>query len=557
MPVTRRETAWALLAALAVSAVWVGLAASQGALDIARNDDWSFMHNAFAFHDSGILAVTGWVQMMLIGQLVLAYPVLAVAGHSVAALQLLTALLGALLLWSSYLLVRGFLSRGWALLATASLAVGPVFGSLAVSFMTDIPAAAFQVLALAVAARALRTTPASKAWLVVASLIALFGFSIREYSLAALAVIWLLAVIGRKRYGLGNGFLATWTVGLGLAGVAMLLWRSGQLTSTDSPLGFNTLALAYMSRLPLTFGFMLLPVTAFLNPVKVIARSWRASRPLTGLALLAVLALTAHSRWEFVGNYWALDGGYSAVLRGTAPDVVPGWLWALVLVAATVSMVTLAGLAATALAQLWRARPLHEAIAQPSATLAVAFVVANGVMFTVLPTVAVIPVFDRYLVGVIPVAAGIAAWQGLRMRATWRRPSVGVVEFAVFALASLLVVQATAALDAARWRLADATAARLGIAPGNVDGGFDWYSFHTDGSPRAAESGWRWTWWTSQLDQRAVCASLLYAVHPDDPAAVGPDPGTPVIATDSAPLWLGSPRELVVLRGPDDCGVQP
>ena len=572
MSVTRREAAWSLLAALAVSGGAVVLAWSQGALGIARNDDWSFIHNAFAFHDSGVFAVTGWVQMMLIGQLVLSYPVLAIAGHSITALQLVTAGLGALLLWAGYLLVRGFLARPWAVLASASLAIGPLYGSLAASVMTDVPAAAFQVLALAVAARALQSNAeragTSRAWLMVASVFGLVGFSIREYSIAALAVIWLLAVVGRHRYGLTPRFIVTWTIGLGAVGVALLLWRAGQLTSTDSPLGLNALALVYMSRLPLTFGFLLLPVTAFVNPVRAWRAAWRSSRWLTVTLMLVITALTLHTRFEFVGNYWAMDGGYTAVLRGVAPSAVPTWLWFLVVVASVLSMTTITALTITGVVEAARRVRLlgarawvaGDVVPHAGPSLAVGFVVVNGVMFSVLPTIALIPVFDRYLVPVVVPAAGIVAWLAVRAGVVgsraWR--TVGILGLGVFALASLLVVVNTAALDGARWRLAAQVADRYAIAPGNVDGGFDWFALQTDGSPRPAGWGPRWNWWTTSQGDRAVCATLLYADHPADPDAAGPAPDLAPLMTASVPTWLGVPRTLVVLPGPDACtGVTP
>ena len=79
---------------------------------------------------------------------------MAVVGRSMTTLQVMVAVLGAVAVVASYLLLRSFLSRGWSAFCCAILVVGPLFGALSVSYMTDVPAYCFESLTLLVGWRA-------------------------------------------------------------------------------------------------------------------------------------------------------------------------------------------------------------------------------------------------------------------------------------------------------------------------------------------------------------------------------------------------------------------
>lgn len=551
--------AW-LLAAI-VTGCYLAIASAAGALGVARNDDWSFIANAFRFHETGIFAVSGWVQMMLIGQLVLAWPIIATVGESIAALQALTALLGTVLLASSYLFARTLLGRRWSVLVAFTLALSPLFGSLSVSFMTDLPAATFQVGALLLAVKALRTTRASRGWLIAASGVALYGFSIREYAVTAIVTIWLVALIGGRTWGLRRRFLVSWTVGLGAIGLALLVWRASQVTDNTSAIGWNPAGLEFIAWIPLTIGCLLLPVAAFLNPVAVARTAWQRSRVLAVGSVVLVLGLVAHTRLSLIGNYLSPYGGYAEVLRGQPELVVPAPLWGLFILAGLLSVIVLTLLLVIGAVDVFRSlrdRGTAHAVSwvhqQPAAAIAVAFLLLNIAIFTIVPISNSVSVFDRYLLPLIPIGGAIAAWQGRRLQVQWHSTgrALGGIETAIFIVVSLLVVTSTAALDGARWRIGTAVAQRFSVARGNVDAGFDWFRFHTDGSPAAAGAA-RWTWWTLGPAGRAVCLTLMHEEHSVDPVAASPDPSLRPILTEDVWSALGGARRIVVLPGPDTC----
>jgi len=101
----------------------------------------------------------------------------------------MVSVLGAVGLTAAYLVVRSFLPRGHAAFAIGCLALGPVSGTLGVSYMTDVPAFALEALALLSGLRALRTRRFSFPWFVASLLIGVAAFSIREYAVAAPAAV--------------------------------------------------------------------------------------------------------------------------------------------------------------------------------------------------------------------------------------------------------------------------------------------------------------------------------------------------------------------------------
>ena len=550
-PASRTEILGATAVALVVTGAWFLLTMSTEAVGIARNDDWSYLENAFRFADTGVFAVGGWVQMMLIGQLVIAAPVMAVFGPSVGALQGLVAVLGVILLSSSYAILRNFLSPIWAAASAATLAFSALFGLLSVSFMTDIPAAAFQLLALAFGYRALRSAKIAWPTLLLATAFGLLAVSIREYAVAALVAIWVTAGRSARMNRSYRGF-AAWTVAMGVIIGLMLLWRSGQVTVTDSPLGLNPIGLRYLAWWPLTAGLLLLPAVVAGNPVRVARRAWASSRVLTLVALLGVTGAMAHTRLGFLGNYLSLSGGYAEVARGIATPVLPVWWSTLLTAAAMYGGYLLALLLVGAVCKAWEDRRAQLSTGPSIISLAIAFVVVTVLIYAIVPVVADVALFDRYFVAVLPIAAGLVVWWLRREDLMWRMPIVAVtVVMTAVAVTSVVLVSATSARDAARWQLAERAAEQLGVAAGNIDGGFDHYSFNTNGGPRP--EGVRWTWWTARLGDRAVCATVTYGDVGVSDSAAGPDPSVEPLLQRTVSSPLARDQLLLVYLGPDSC----
>lgn len=184
------------IAAVALSGLIAGL---RGALGIPRNDDWTYYVTTFRTATGGVFEPDQWTTTFLFGQTTLARPVVAVVGDARLSLQLLVMVLAAVTLMSIGLTVRGFLPRAWTLAVIVLLAVGPIFGTLSVSFMTDIPAMCFETLGLWALAHALQSERISLRWWWLMLACGLVGFTIREYAVAVPVTALLCLVVQRRR----------------------------------------------------------------------------------------------------------------------------------------------------------------------------------------------------------------------------------------------------------------------------------------------------------------------------------------------------------------------
>src|SRR5262249_21499911 len=147
----------------------LALAHHYDALRIPRSDDWAFLRVLFQWDRTGAWRFNNWVAMTLVGQVVLAEPVVKIFGESITAVRVFAAVLGLLGLLAVVALGRGVrLRRGAALLVAVVIAAQRMWGPLAATYMTDLPSFAFQMAALAAGVRALRGPRVSIGWLAVA-----------------------------------------------------------------------------------------------------------------------------------------------------------------------------------------------------------------------------------------------------------------------------------------------------------------------------------------------------------------------------------------------------
>ena len=203
-----RERWLALACSLAVAASYVLIAGLDGALGVPRNDDWGYYRTAFDVLHQGWFAPDPFTRTMLVGQVLLAQPILAVFGTTILPLQVFGAVLAAVGLWACYLVVRHFLPIGWAAFSVACLALGPIYGALAPTFMSDGWSFALQSLALLAGVRALTMHRRPLAWLGLSLALAFAAFSVREYAVAApvavLGCFLLSRGLLRRRRGQGT-----------------------------------------------------------------------------------------------------------------------------------------------------------------------------------------------------------------------------------------------------------------------------------------------------------------------------------------------------------------
>src|SRR5262249_31133769 len=118
---------------------------------------WAFARGAFAFARGQGLHYYGWSSMPLLGMWLCAWPFVMIFGESHIALRLCTlALTLAGLVSLDDLLQQQGVRPGRAALAVALVAFNPVCFLLQGTFMSDVPALAITLVALALLNRALR-----------------------------------------------------------------------------------------------------------------------------------------------------------------------------------------------------------------------------------------------------------------------------------------------------------------------------------------------------------------------------------------------------------------
>ena len=555
-PVTRRERLLAAVLCVAWAGLVVALAAGTGALGISRNDDWVYYRVAFAAAEEGGFAPDPYTRAMLVGHIALARPLMAVFGPSMLALQLLTAVLSVLALWCTYLLLRGFLRPGLAVLAVATLALGPIHAGVTATFMTDVPTFALQSLALLLAARALREDRLSRAWLMVALLAAFAGFTIREYAVAAAAAIvaaaWWRAGRADRRFtvALGLGWLA--------AAAALYLWRSTAFPGpglTLRPLpDLDDLHLA--GRAAYTLALLVAPATIYVL-FRGGARLMLAHRWVTAAATVLLVGGTQLLRGVFLGNYVGPRGSYTGTVAGVRPWVVTPVVWSLVVAVAVVSAVMAVVLA---VATLGRVRARRRAGARTpgrpaAATLTMTYAAAYVALTLALAVFTTSPFFDRYFVPVVPAVAATILWAWQRdgsidaQRAPGRVTAWAsglVTGFVAVVALSLLVTSVQ--FDAAKWRLGEQLESR-GWSAATIDAGFEWFGFHQeqpiDPRPRVLPGH---PFWVSRLfDQPRVCVMVSHE------RGVLPASAGDVVARASVWAPLGGGFDLVARPVDLDC----
>lgn len=541
-----REMALAWLVALVVAGLYVVNAAVHGALGAARNDDWVYYRLAFEFFHTGRLEVDPYTSTLLVGQIIAAQPVIAVFGDAIAPLQIAVALLSAVTLAATYLFLRHFLPVIWALASVACLAVGPLWGGLSVSFMSEVPALALQVLSLCAAVPALRGPRLRWGWLVWSLVLSLVAFSVREYALAAPAAILFTAY---RVHGPGG---APWRrrddpqvrrvlLGLVAAGLlwcaaaaALVMWRGTLVTepralSAQIELGQRV---AYVAvGLLTTTGFMLFPVALAVWR----GGAWRRLRRwwplLVALVVLFVVTARVLKYPLLLGNYLRLGGSYSGTLMGSAPRVFSDQVWWCIEVVANVSTALLLTFAVVQTVDLLRRRPRSAPLdssaprtaagsrprrgIDPTPRLAFTFGLAGVALTMVVCLITHARPLDRYVVGSVPfiAAAGLHVSRSRRpQRAATIVAAGGMVLLAAVGVAQ---VDASATFDGAKWSLGDA-AVRKGYQAETVDAGYEWFGLHQPTpviyDPRR-ELGYS-SWVTTLFQDARVCVNGQFAPRP-------------------------------------------
>ncbi len=487
----------ALLAVgIAVPAV---IAAWLGAFDIPRNDSWSYRRVLWEFVGTGHVRLVGWSGMTMVGQVFWTAPFVEILGKGQWVPGAAVAVASAIGLVCAYSLARSLLPRAWAAgCVLLTLAVPGILLNTS-SFMTDVTAFSAEVACLVFGAAALHRSGRGR-WALVAAAVATgcFGFSIREFDLAApVAVLVVLTVQDRR------GWRAYGIVGLVMMVVcgAIYLWTAqlpgAHLESLSLPSGtsLRQLLASYF-----TFSFIISPLLP-----SALRAAWRShARPgavragaVAAAVFLGLGTLSLAKGWGlFVGNYLMQQGVTgAAVLSGARTNLFPGALWLSLQIVALLAGTALAFVAFACLATREAATQLFSGTIQ-SLVAWFALLSAGGLLAYGLLVKA--PLFDRYLSQLAFPVAVLLARSCLVSRATTRPThalgrtaragrtgATGRAGRAATAVLALVIGAVTAALtlnadsyDGARWHAGD-LAVQAGFAPSVVDAGFEWVGTHT------------------------------------------------------------------------------
>ena len=537
----RRTASWRLDALAVAGLVFLGvvapamLALFTHSLGIPRNDDWAFRRVLFGFVRTGNYSLVGWGSMTLVGQVLWSAPFVLVFGARPWVPSLSVALLAAAGLAAGYLLARGQLSRAKAGASVLLLVALPGFALSTADFMTDVPSLSAEMVCLLLGALALRSSGrAQLLWLASSMAAGAFGFSIREFDLAApLAVLFALAWSDWQQARVCALFAGALLIACG----AVYLWSAGLPGAQPKVLGlptaaaWETLGGAYF-----TLSFMVSPVVlgAILR-WEVLRRGAARGRSAAVLAATAALALgwllLAGRHPLFIGNYLDRQGpGGDWVLAGIRPELFPGPIWtgfkvvALASGAAFAAVLAKAGCAAARRWPTWlqpQPQGAQPEGAQPKGDgdnrvserrLVLLFTWASAALLAGYDLFARAPFWDRYLwpvafgvavlalggpVGTVQSAAPAPLRRQLRAAHAARRPgaepplqelsrALGRWAWRATAFLAALVVGATAVVltlnsdsyDAARWS-AGRQLAEAGYPVWAIDAGIEWVGSHT------------------------------------------------------------------------------
>ena len=510
MPEVTRDEAEPLLGAWsktdwAVAAVVCGVAVllpalvsiAAGSFSLPQNDDWSYRRTAEQFALNGHLDFNGWTSMTLIGQILWSWPFLRILGERGWVFGFSTALLSAVGVACAYYVARQVLARWRAAAAVLLVAAIPGFAWSTSTFMTDAPAFAAEMVCLAFGMAAVGRSGRSRVALIGAAMtVGVFGFSIREFAVAApIAVLFSVGASSRHRQ---YGYLAAGLVELAVCAV-VYRWAThvpgyfGEALSWPGRRSVESASRAYFT------------LALFLSPA-VFAAAWRRYQrrdswaTAAGLVVFLAGGTVALDHGLFTGNYLSQQGfAGSIILSGERPTVVPGALWGLLTLLALVAGAVLASIGLTLdgrVVRHWRPGLWGNPLGLVWAFTAV---VGTGLGIYAL---AATGVFDRYLWALAFAVGVLLLWDRQRRPGgTADRSSPRYFIGVGLALSALLVVVSGAltvnadTYAAARWHAGEAIVAQ-GVPASEVDAGFEWVGWHArrianqavDTTPPAYES---------------------------------------------------------------------
>ena len=523
-----------------------------GASGIPRADDWSYLLTQFEFAHSGQFIMNNWAVTMLIGQTLVAAPVVAAFGPNIALLQGLVAVMSAGALAVTYGFIRIVLPIGWTAFAVVTLAVSPIFGPSVVSFMTDVPALLFLSLSLWVGIYSLRGDVPNWSLFALSGLIAIVAFTFRDYAIigfvAVVLVGWIAARSWSVRFGLGSGLVIVAAVAGGL-----YLWRHSlpnDLRLDGWGLGFS---IQLVARGMLTIALLSIPALAALMWWRLFRSSLTQSLGICLGALALSIGTLVVAGFELLGNV-IHPFGSTWLISGQGIRIWPLWANRMLLILATVSLaaffVLVWSIAVRPRSVSWWAGSRDWVRKNQAGAVIVLF------PFVLLATHAAATIalgtwfIDRYFILVLPflIAAVVIVGRVLGVLAQGRLVAVPIAFLIAYGLWGLCVVDFDARFDGARWQIGERLVEE-GYAPHEVDAGMQWVSFHALDvglGAQAVPTRPGRQWWTERYPDQRVCVTVVAT------NSLEPSPENAIDKIQVETLFANE-YTLVAVPGPDLC----
>ncbi|HZV33227.1 MAG TPA: glycosyltransferase family 39 protein, partial [Verrucomicrobiae bacterium] len=437
--------------------------------DFPLGDDWAFAHSAIWFAQGRGIHYIKWASMPQLGQWLWSWPFLQVIPWPNFALRLGVIVLSWLglaafcdLLWLENVPVR------LAVFATCVLALNPLFFVSQGTYMTDVPALSFALLALDFYSRAMADK--NVRWLLPATLFAVLAVITRQTMLALPLAV---AVLALRNPEIRRN--AAWHLCI-LVPLAVCLYTAWWFSRQPDVVVMRAKFRPEQMLLRPFVAFHLAGLTVV--PLFFL-RWWKGNWRLFLVLLAAVFLVAGHymlaarvpygGLFPYYGGMLSLQGTYSEGLVAGQRDILltPALRFGL-----TIPGCVGAALILTAIWQMFRDRKFPG--------LLLVFTLMQLAILLVLPAL-----MDRYLEVLFPGAILLAATQcspnGIERpgRIGW---TAGVVTVAVSGLIAIAFSHDLLAWNTVRWNLGREAVAK-GITPADIEGGFEWNGWYERNDP--------------------------------------------------------------------------
>ncbi len=436
-----------------------------GRQDFPLGDDWAFAHGAIWFaHGEGI-HYSKWASMPQLGQWLWSWPFLMVIGPSHFALRISVIVLSWLGLASFYdLLRRENVPARLAGFAACVIATNPLFFVSQGTYMTDVPALSFGLVALSCYSRAIDRR--NLRWL-LGAIITSVAASITRQTMLAVPVVAGLMLMRIPEIRLKPVWLLSLIVPLA-AGAGTSLWFAQRADIVPMHPMLNMGQLLFRPFLAVHLcGLAILPLCLF---------TWHHESRLLYLTSLLFMLLAASCLYMYgvdmtYGGLFPYCTGMLSPWGTYSEGLVAGHRDILLAenVRVLISILGCVGGAQilTALVETVRAGKFPGPL-----------VMFAGLQFLFILTMPVIA--DRYFEVLLPGALFLVLQRCSPSRLAWL-PGIGMV--AMCGLISVALMHDWLSWNTARWELGRQAVATKNIRPSDIEGGFEWDGWYASTDP--------------------------------------------------------------------------